>query len=133
MNRTLSVVSILVTVMILASGCKKSSKDDLVVRGKVALYIKAYHHTWPVPYLDVYLKKDALGWPGTEPAAYDMSSTTDNTGKASFTFLFPGKYFVFATGYDSLFGAHVLGYGPVIINDSTVLDDQLEMILFVNE
>ena len=52
-----------------------------------------------IPGATVYIKYGATTSPGTNPSDYDSQQTTDSQGNYTFSTLFPGDYYLFATGY----------------------------------
>lgn len=102
-----------------SSGCKKESPDSIA--GDLRLEITALHHSWAVPDVPVYIKKNAVVFPGEDTSLYESGLTTDEAGKAVFESLHPGDYFVFIKGYDSIWGDTVIGKKSLrIVSDSQV-------------
>jgi hypothetical protein len=54
-------------------------------------------------------------------------------GRYTFEKLFPGNYYVYASGYDSLWQSYVVGNCPVTLNDSTAVNNELSVIVNVSE
>ena len=136
--RYLSVAIFLLLIQFFSPGCKKSDTSvngngQVIVQGKITLKIQAKHHWWGVPYLPVYLKKGVDAWPGPDSSLYDLHLTADNNGFCSFEHLLPGNYYVYAHGYDAVFGAVVTGYTPVVLNATTAPGNYKEVILNVSE
>lgn len=127
----------LIFLAILSSQCRKSDlrnpNGDIVVKGEITLVLQAKHHSWGVPYIEIYLKRNATQFPGKDTANYDLKVQADNEGYATFTGLYPGSYYVYATGFDYYWGANVLGYSPIVLNSSTVVNNMSEMTLYVSE
>jgi len=98
--------------------CTKE-QEGIQVIGSLRLEITAKHHTWGVPYLPVYLKKNASVFPGEDTSLYEFSSTADNDGKVVFDKLHPGNYFLFTKGYDLIWGDTVTGRQPIALNSNT--------------
>ena len=120
------------------AGCRKDNMQknesgQVVVQGNFTLKIKAKHHWLGVPYLPVYLKKNASTWPGTDSTKYEFKTIADNDGSCEFDHLFPGKYYLYAHGFDSVFGMTVIGYGPIDLNSTTEPDHEYDYILNVSE
>lgn len=111
----------------------KNESGQIVVQGNFTLRIKAAHHWWGVPYLPVYLKKNATTWPGTDSTKYEFMTTTDNEGNCEFSHLFPGDYYIYAHGFDAVFGRNVIGYGPVQLNSTTSPQYEFDFTLNVSE
>jgi hypothetical protein len=128
--------AVLLFVLILAS-CRKDGETNQdgnpVVKGSINLFITAKHHSWNVPGLDIYLKKDATEFPGTDTSLYPWHTKADASGMVLFKELFIGKYYIYATGYDSAFGAPVTGHMPIELNSFTVTDNEANFDLQVTE
>jgi hypothetical protein len=120
-------------------GCKKdpvqkNESGQVIVQGNITLKVRAMHHWWGVPYLPVYLKKNATEtWPGPDSTLYEFQVNADNEGNCEFTHLFPGKYYIYAHGFDPLFGMNVTGYSPVELNSTTAPGNELSFTLNVSE
>lgn len=119
-------------------GCKKentltNASGQTVVQGTISLKIQAKHHWWGVPYLPVYLKKNSTSWPGMDSTKYEFKTTADYEGNCEFSHLFPGNYYIYAHGYDQVFGMDVIGYTPVQLNASTAPGNQCNVVLNVSE
>jgi hypothetical protein len=125
---------LIVSVLLLVNGCRKDPVNpdgQVIVEGTIRLQVNAIHHTWGVPGIRVYLKKNATEFPGYDPSVYEYNVQADNEGVAQFGKLYPGKYFVYARGWDYYWGDTVLGYTPVVLTDPTRLDNT--MTLYVSE
>jgi len=138
MKKTTFYCSLPLLAVILFAGCKKDNavqneSGQVVVEGKMTLKVQAKHHWWGVPYLPVYLKRNATSWPGTDSTKYELKATADNDGNCEFDHLFPGSYYLYAHGYDAVFGMDVTGYGPVQLNSTTAPNNELDFILNVSE
>ena len=128
---------IFVLTILLFTGCEKdaerNSDGHIIVKGSNRLIVSVIHHTWAVTNIQVWLKEDATEFPGTNTSLYDWSATTDAGGTAIFNELFPGNYFLYAKGFDTVFGAEVHGYYPVVLNESTLSNNELYFTLYVSE
>jgi hypothetical protein len=116
--------------------CKKHDTNpsgNEVIKGSVSLYVTAKHHAWAVPGLTVFMKRNATTFPGTDTTLYEWRTTTDAAGMILIRELFYGKYFLYAKGYDSLFGAPVHGYLPIDLNSSSVQSNEAYYDMAVNE
>lgn len=138
MRKIYSVVILFLIASVFFVGCKKDNtlhdaNGNVIVQGKLILKIQAKHHSWGVPYLPIYLKKDATTWPGTDSTKYELNTTADNEGKCEFDHLYPGNYYIYAHGYDMIFGRYVIGYAPVQLNSTTAPNNELDFILNVSE
>jgi hypothetical protein len=91
------------------------------------------HHTWDVSGIPVYLKKNATEFPGTDSTIYEFSGRTDGYGKITFENLFPGKYYVYASGYDAVWGSNVIGYAPLSLYSDNLISNHGELTLLVSE
>jgi len=124
--------------LIFADGCKKedtvkNSAGQVIVQGNYTLKVQANHHWWSVSNLPVYLKKNATEWPGTDSTLYEFKTTTDANGRCTFDHLFQGNYYLYAHGFDAFFGMNVIGYGPVQVNSTTAVNNEVSFTLNVSE
>lgn len=104
--------------MILSSCTKDSSTTGGKVKGTISLEAHAVHHSRDVSNIAIYLERNTTEFPGYDSTVYDLKGITDGNGKFTFTELFPGNYYVYASGFDSEFGANVRGYMPVALDNS---------------
>lgn len=118
-------------------GC---SKNDLLnpdgsvkVEGNIKLKVQISHHSWNVPYTHIYLKKSVTEFPGRDSTIYEYATQADSDGNATFTKLYPGNYYLFATGYDYYYGAWVRGQSAAVLNSSTLTDQTAQVNLQVSE
>lgn len=122
-------LAFLVLAVALPFACKKNESDtsgNITVQGNVTLTLSFLHHTWGMPSIPVYLKFNATQWPGKDSTKYDVVQPANREGVVTFTKLGPGNFVVYASGYDSIFRAHVIGYKQVIIgkeNANTTVTD----------
>lgn len=123
--------------ILLVTDCRKENnlnKDgQSVIAGSIRLNIQVMHHSWGVPYIPVYLKRNATEFPGYDTSLYDTCLQADNEGKLSFVKLYPGNYFLYAHGYDYYFGSVVRGYMPIRLNSETLVNNTGETTLYVSE
>ncbi|HNS12044.1 MAG TPA: hypothetical protein PKM97_05475 [Bacteroidia bacterium] len=125
---------IFLTFLIFAAySCKKDSDKGQIVYGTYSLDITVMHHSWNVPNIPVYLKKNATTFPGIDTALYEYKTIADSDGKARFEKLFPGNYYLFAQGYDYYFGADVIGSTPIVLTNPGLQDKGLNITLMVSE
>ena len=81
----------------------------------------------------IYLKKNATDFPGKDSTIYEYKGMADSYGKFTFENLYPGNYYVYASGFDVLWASNVIGYLPISLNENTVIDNYAELILPVSE
>ncbi len=125
---------LLLFLLMVQTGCRKDPVNPdgkVIVEGTIRLQVTAMHHSWGVPGIRLYLKKGATEFPGYDPTLYEFSTQADNEGTGAFEKLYPGKYFLFAKGWDYYWGDTVIGYTPVVLTDPTRLDNS--MTLYVSE
>ncbi len=91
------------------------------------------HHSWNVPNIPVYLKKNTIQYPGPDSSLYELHTIADSDGKAVFDQLYPGKYYLFAKGYDYYFGADVIGSVAVNLSNPTSNGEAVKVTLMVSE
>jgi hypothetical protein len=119
-------------VMLLAASCKKEDPVK-VVHGNITLKVNVLHHSWPVHFLPVYLKRNVTEWPGRDSTLYDQVTETGQDGSCTFSNLYVGDYYVYGSGYDPVVQNHVIGYAPVTLNSATVVNNTMEITLYVSE
>jgi hypothetical protein len=112
--------------------CSKKN-ENVVVEGKIVLSVKVKHHSVPVNNLPVYLKFNVSTFPGTDSSNYSVRLLTDGNGEVNFPKCTPGTHYLYAYGFDANAGENVIGYQPVTINASTILNDTTKTDLFVSE
>src|SRR6185436_6762610 len=96
------------------AACKKDDSPK-IVHGNITLKVLALHHNWTIHYLSVYLKSNATTWPGRDSTLYNSVTQTTQNGRCEFDNLYPGNYYVYASGYDPVVNDNVIGYMPVVI------------------
>jgi hypothetical protein len=116
------------------SGCRKEPDNSIPLQGTIYLQVTATHHSWAVAGIDIYIKKDVQDWPGhPDSTVYNAVSKTDKGGNVAFEQLFPGSYFIYAEGYDSLFRAQVYGKAPLTLDPAAISNNEVYFTLYVNE
>lgn len=109
----LCVVSLLLLIA-MATSCNKPEQELAVIKGTVN------HHEWEVPGVTVYIKYQSKEFPGYNTRNYDDSikAISAERFKAPFVFrnLQPGYYYLYASGFDTLFNMPVRGYMPVQVS-----------------
>jgi len=73
------------------------------------------HHELPIPGTKVYIQYGSLLSPGTDPALYDDSTTSDQNASFSFSGLQKGDYYIYGVGFDSTIGEVVKAGIPVAL------------------
>ncbi|MBK6397298.1 MAG: hypothetical protein IPP27_05410 [Bacteroidetes bacterium] len=124
-------VILFVGVLVLYS-CRKENEVP-VVNGNVVLNVHAVHHSWDVSNVKIYLEANTLVFPGRDSTVYDKSLTTDGSGRVSFTQLFPGNYYIYASGFDSTWGANVIGYKLIYLTEENLINNEMSVTLNVSE
>jgi hypothetical protein len=124
---------ILLAIAFLACKKEENSGDGSVIKGVISLSVHAVHHTWDVPGIGVYMKTNASVFPGKDSTLYEYKARADQYGKVVFENLLPGKYFVYASGYDSLFGSMVIGELPVSLYSEYLNSNQADVTIQVSE
>lgn len=103
-------VASLILVMALFFGCKKNQ-----VGGKAVLKGVVSHHGAPISNAYVYIKYNALEFPGVDYTLYDTYVIADNEGNYTVN-LYKGKYYIFAKGYDFNIPAPYIVSGGLSVN-----------------
>jgi len=120
---------------IITSSCKKDAdvSKNKIVPAPISLEVHAVHHSWDVPGINVYLKKNATEFPGKDSSLYEYQGKTDGYGKYTFEHLYLGNYYLYATGFDSLWGANVTSSFPINLNSNNVADNYSALTIYVSE
>jgi hypothetical protein len=114
--------------------CMKEDKDTSpVIEGTLSLEVQAKHHDLEVPSVIIYLMRNATAFPGNDSSIYTYHGMADSYGRYTFEKLFPGNYYVYVSGYDSIWHSYVTGNSPVALNESTLNNNQAHMIVNVSE
>lgn len=117
----------------LSWSCNKQDEQKVIVSGTLNIEVTTRHHGWNVPGLSVYLASDALEFPGYDTTQYEWSYTGDSEGKTEFKNLFPGDYYLYSIGYDSIWGDSVIGYMPVRLSATGLVGNTKNVELYVSE
>jgi hypothetical protein len=119
--------------ILLLVSCSKEKDETSTVTGTLSLEVHAVHHTLDVAGIVIYLKKNSTSFPGNDSSIYNYKGTTDGYGKYTFEKLFPGNYYVLASGYDSLWHTNVTGNIPVTLETSTLNNNEAFVTVNVSE
>lgn len=84
----------LLGLLIGAYACKKNQ-----VGGRATIKGVIVHHSKPIPNAVVYIKYNAIDFPGDNSALYDSHVTADNNGNYNVS-VFKGTYYLYAVGKD---------------------------------
>jgi hypothetical protein len=128
--------SVLVILFLIFSGCSKENTapgGNPVVEGTIQLEVHSIHHSWDVSGIVVYLAKNATEFPGRDSSVYDLKGQSDGYGKYTFEKLYPGNYYVYASGYDAIWGSYVFGSTQLVLDETTVVDNFASITLIVSE
>jgi hypothetical protein len=128
-----SIKIILFFIGIFCMSCKKSPDEGSVIYGNITLDLHMKHHYWDVPYLKVYMKKDATTFPGSDTTLYEYKGHADASSNITFNRLMIGKYFIYATGYDSLYQSQVIGRLPINLTSENIDPNHATVTLQVDE
>jgi hypothetical protein len=128
-------IALTTLVVLIGYSCKKEnqSKGDAIVSGTISLEAHAVHHSWDVYGITIYLKKNVTEFPGRDSSVYEFKGIADSYGKFTFENLYPGNYYVYASGYDAVWGDHVAGYAPVVLDNNSVQDNFAQVKITVSE
>lgn len=124
-----------VLTMLVFFSCKKNDNtfDGNSIKGSLSVEVHVKHHSYDVAAIMVYLKKDATEFPGRDSSTYNFKGQTDGYGKVTFENLFPGKYYVYASGFDAIWNGNVFGYAPLSLYSQYTIDNHAYLTLLVNE
>jgi hypothetical protein len=120
-------------IFLLSSSCKKESPTGSIVKGNYSIIVTVKHHDRILQGIPVYLKNNATEFPGHDTSLYDWNKTSDLSGIAFFNELFGGNYFLYGKGIDSAIGMEVIGAAAVSLSDSTTVNNEVYVTLFVTE
>jgi len=125
---------IFVLPLLFVLSCKKDdTKTPRIIEGSISLEVHASHHSIDVPGIIIYLKKNATSFPGNDSSVYDYKGMADGYGHYTFTKLFPGNYYVHASGYDSLWHSYVRGNIPILLDETTLSNNEMYVNVEVSE
>ncbi len=127
------ILLVIILYVLISSGCKKNSDTPQIIEGTLSLEVQVMHHSWNVPNIPLYLKKNATEFPGNDTSVYELKTYADSDGKGAFDKLYPGKYYLFAQGYDYYFGADVVGSTAVNLTNSSSVNEPVHVTLMVSE
>lgn len=98
--------------------CKRNdSHEHVELNGSVL------HHERAIPNAKVYLKKDAVKFPGTDLSQYEFSTEANDEAAYHFHELEPASYYLYAEGWDDGINDSVFGGVPIEITG----EDEIEM------
>jgi len=129
-------IIIISLILLLNYSCKKESTvsgSGPIVKGTISLEAHAVHHNWDVYGIMIYLKKNVTDFPGKDSSVYEYRGLADSYGKFTFENLYPGNYYVYASGFDNIWGSNVTGYAPVVLNNSNLTGNHAEVTIIVSE
>lgn len=130
---TLTKVTFALSIILLFACNKEKNDNPVVISGAISLEVHAVHHTLDVPAIMIYLKKDATTFPGNDSSIYSYRGMTDGYGKHTFEKLFPGNYYVYASGYDSIWHSMVTGNIPIVLDAATLNNNEASITVNVSE
>ena len=85
-----------------------------------------------LPVFQFILKKYNY-FPEKDSSLYEFKGITDGYGKYTFEKLFPGDYYLYVSGFDSISGSNVFGNLPVIHLTDDLNDNYKELTVYVSE
>jgi hypothetical protein len=112
---------------------KEKTSAGSTITGTISLEVHAIHHAWDVSNIMIYLERNATEFPGRDSSVYDYKGRTDGYGKFAFEHLYPGNYYIYASGFDSIWGTNVIGEMPVVLDQSTLENNEAFVTLEVSE
>ena len=77
--------------------------------GKSSVSGSVLHHDMTIPNCVVYIKYNAVDFPGTDISKYDASVTADANAHYEFKGLRKGDYYLYGVGYDDHISEAVTG------------------------
>ena len=139
MMTLMSCKKFLITILALAGGvffygCSKEAEQPIpVAPQKATLIVEVMHHQWTIPDIPVYVKRDAIEFPGKDISLYDIHQITNQAGSVQFSGLPYGNYYLYVCGWDPVFMDSVIGYKPVVINGTSASGGIMDDRIFVSE
>lgn len=119
MKITFKTISLAVLTIAILFSCKKGNTGG---NATIAAHIK--HHSTPIKGATVYVKFDADELPSNPTSDYDLKIEGEaNEDHIHIEDLRYGKYYLYATGYDSSISAPVTGGIPIKIKWSERKDE----------
>jgi hypothetical protein len=117
----------------LISACQANDPATTDVRNDIWFTVK--HHEWRVPYISTYLKRrsDTMSLPyfySHQLATFDTMQIADDQAEGLYLDLLPGMYYVYAKGFDPLWGDTVSGGKTINIPN---YDSLLQVTIAVSE
>jgi hypothetical protein len=128
-DKQMKVKAMLASLAVLASLSITSCGGDEGPGGESSIHFTAKHHSKEIPYTTAYIKFGARTSPGTDPADYDATVTSDAVGHGAFDGLMKGDYYIYGVGYDSAISQAVTGGVPVSIKKG----EEKEVTLAITE
>ena len=120
----------LATILLSASSCEKDNGSTTVSIG-AELCLVTQHHERGLPGITVYLKYNAIEFPGYDDlSVFDDSIVSNELAEACFPKTPPGKHWCVAYGTDSLLNEPVRGSVPIELFNYTQPRDT---VLYVSE
>ncbi len=124
MKKIIILLSALAIILYISS-CSKPNKCNAGTGGSVSFDLIPQHHGKPVPnraaYLDsAFIKFNATDFPGASPSSYDLV-VQGNVGDLDIKVggMQCGQYYIYMTGFDTVFHARVVGGTPVNFTDQS--------------
>lgn len=102
-------ILLITTIIILLSSCTKNAGTG----GNNTIVATVKHHGLVIPNATVYIKYNAIEFPGENTSVYDDYKTAGKDGKVKFEGLKRGDYYFFGTGFDSTINQTVIGGVPI--------------------
>jgi len=126
-------LTLFILIFLTSSSCRKEDLSGGVVKGKYKIIVTVKHHDRILSGITVYLKYNATEFPGHDTTLYDWNQPSDISGIVFFDEMFDGNYFLYGKGIDTGIGVEVIGAAPLIVNDSTTVNDEIYVTLMVTE
>lgn len=113
--------------------CKKN--EPLPERVQNTIWFTVKHHEWRVAYIQTYLKQrsDTMSLPyfySHQLSTFDTSQTADNEAQGIYPNLLSGTYYLYAKGFDPLWGDTVSGGKTIEIPN---YDSLMQITIAVSE
>ncbi|MBK6610208.1 MAG: hypothetical protein IPI59_03090 [Sphingobacteriales bacterium] len=111
---------ILIITVVGIDGCKKPQPPDIPSTPKTTLFYEVYHHEWTVGNIAVYIKgqTDTMSLPyllSADLATFDSSTQASPIGDGKIGPLPAGNYYLYANGFDKIWGDTVGGGKQITI------------------
>ncbi|MBI3509910.1 MAG: hypothetical protein HY064_04550 [Bacteroidetes bacterium] len=129
----------IVIILFAFTSCHKKDEVRTVPGGVVRCLLSVQHHTVPIPYARIFVKRGTLVFPGTDTTLYDLRYVTDANGNYTMSGILNGQqqYVFYAKGvdpgWDSTHVTPVWGYQYLITDTHNLESKDYPLTIPVSE